>query len=327
MFSYEYRRILRREWDHLWLQVAQPNLVQSWEYGDAKGAVSGWEPVRYLFEDRNGEPHALMQALVKPIPYVGGIVRINRGPLLLGHQDAECDCQRKLYALQTLMKLSRDCRWWVCSLSPEIDEKESCILRLNQFGLLRNRKISWGSAIINLEESEEDLMKSLKSKWRNLLKKSLKSEVNFTKFGTSPNNMTIISNFYSEAKQNKKFKGLDDNLLLALSKQNGKHWEFSIYVAQKTKLDSPMGVVVSIIHGRTATYLVGNTNTQGRKNNVNYGLLWQAILDAKKNGCKYFDLGGLNERTPQGIAHFKSGLHADRYSLAKEIICFPMFNM
>lgn len=316
---------MRREWDHLWLQVAQPNLVQSWEYGDAKGAVSGWKPVRYLFEDQNGEPQALMQALVKPIPYLGGIARINRGPLLLGQRDVECDSQRKLYTLQTLMKLSRDCRWWVCSLSPEIDEKESFILRLNKLGLSRNRKISWGSATISLEPSEEDLMKSLKGKWRNLLKKSLKSAVNFTKFEVSPSNTTTISNFYSEAKQNKNFKGLDNNLLLALSKQNGKQWEFSIYAAQKTELDAPMGIVISIVHGRTATYLVGNTNTQGRKNNVNYGLLWHAILDAKKNGCKYFDLGGLNERTPQGIAHFKSGLNGDRYNLAKQIIYFPMF--
>ena len=32
-----------------------------------------------------------------------------------------------------------------------------------------------------------------------------------------------------------------------------------------------------------------------RKLNVNYTLLWEAIMNAKNRGCKWFDIGGLSE--------------------------------
>jgi lipid II:glycine glycyltransferase (peptidoglycan interpeptide bridge formation enzyme) len=47
-------------------------------------------------------------------------------------------------------------------------------------------------------------------------------------------------------------------------------------------------------------------------------LLWEAILHAKKDGCEWFDIGGLNETTPKGIAHFKQGLNSELYSLVGE---------
>ncbi len=77
-------------------------------------------------------------------------------------------------------------------------------------------------------------------------------------------------------------------------------------------------MLVSIRHGDTATYLIGITNNEGRELQVNYALLWQAILDAKKNGCMWFDIGGLDATTPKGIAHFKKGVQSDPYYLIGE---------
>ena len=39
------------------------------------------------------------------------------------------------------------------------------------------------------------------------------------------------------------------------------------------------------------------------------------ILDAKNNGCMWFDIGGLDATTPQGIAHFKKGVQSEPYCL------------
>jgi lipid II:glycine glycyltransferase (peptidoglycan interpeptide bridge formation enzyme) len=75
---------------------------------------------------------------------------------------------------------------------------------------------------------------------------------------------------------------------------------------------------VSLRHGDTSTYFIGTTDDTGRKLQVNYVLLWEAILYAKKSGCEWFDIGGLNATTPKGIAHFKSGLNSELYSLVGE---------
>jgi lipid II:glycine glycyltransferase (peptidoglycan interpeptide bridge formation enzyme) len=51
---------------------------------------------------------------------------------------------------------------------------------------------------------------------------------------------------------------------------------------------------------------------------ANSVLLWQAILHARNEGCKWFDAGGLGEATPPGIAVFKRGLNGEPYKLIGE---------
>ena len=65
-------------------------------------------------------------------------------------------------------------------------------------------------------------------------------------------------------------------------------------------------------------YLIGLTTDIGRKYQANYAMLWLGILNAKRNGCSKFDIGGLNDDTPSGVAHFKNGLKSSMYSLSGE---------
>ena len=77
-------------------------------------------------------------------------------------------------------------------------------------------------------------------------------------------------------------------------------------------------MLVSVRHGDVSTYLIGLTNKKGRDYQVNYVLLWRAMLNAKDEGSAWFDIGGMDSSTPKGIKHFKSGLNADLYSLSGE---------
>ena len=58
---------------------------------------------------------------------------------------------------------------------------------------------------------------------------------------------------------------------------------------------------------------------------ANSVLLWHAILQAKRSGCRWFDVGGLGKSTPRGIAEFKKGINASPYELVGEWRCFPWF--
>ena len=82
--------------------------------------------------------------------------------------------------------------------------------------------------------------------------------------------------------------------------------------------DDPLGVLVTICSGDTALYLIGSSNDKGRQMQANSVLLWQAILHAKQSGCTGFDIGGLSDATPKGIAEFKQGLNAVPYQLVGE---------
>ena len=40
--------INHEEWGSLWKQVKCANMVQSWEYGNAKYEADGWKPIRLV---------------------------------------------------------------------------------------------------------------------------------------------------------------------------------------------------------------------------------------------------------------------------------------
>ena len=64
---------------------------------------------------------------------------------------------------------------------------------------------------------------------------------------------------------------------------------------------------------------------KGRKYNANYAMLWAAILNSKKKGCLWYDLGGINENTTEGIKRFKTRLNGEAYNLIGEYWSFKMF--
>ena len=56
-------------------------------------------------------------------------------------------------------------------------------------------------------------------------------------------------------------------------------------------------------------------------------LLWESLVAAKQNGCRWFDIGGLSEETPKGIAEFKKGLNATPYGLVGEWLFPPKISL
>ncbi len=320
--KYTYREVGRDEWDLYWSRVIHANLMQSWEYGEAKKEAEGWEPIRLLFEDDANEPLALVQILTKTWPIIGGIARLNRGPLFFNLRALNDGSKNKLELLRYLKKIAKDKRWWLFYLAPEIEVSENVQELLGKAGLKvrRDNIASWGSARLSLEPDEGSLMTGLKGKWRNLLRKSHKNDLLINTTRSELSDVDSLLKFYGEAQKEKGFSGISLNLLRSLSNQKGKNWQFCHYISKGKSSSDLAGMLVSIIHGDTATYLIGNTTTYGRKMNANYAMLWHAILDAKRNGCQWFDLGGINKNTPSGIRHFKEGVKGDNYLLIGEYI-------
>ena len=91
----------------------------------------------------------------------------------------------------------------------------------------------------------------------------------------------------------------------------------------KSKSNLPCGLVVTIKSGDTCTYIIGATDDVGRKCQANTVLLWESILDSKRLMCQWFDIGGMSEETPKGIAEFKKGLNAKTYKLMGDWLFLP----
>lgn len=325
--SYKYREIQKDEWNHHWSKINQVNLMQSWEYGESKVLNDGWKSFHFLFEDSDNNPIALAQILTKSLSFLGGVARLNRGPLLIGENNYANNYKVKLELIEKLTEIAKLKKWWLFYMAPEIlmcdsrDDAE-CLKQLK----VRNNIVPWASARLSLEPDENILMKNLNGKWRNLLRKSHKNDLKVSKVSLDSTSIDDLIEFYQDAQKGIGFSGISPGLLRSLSHLSNDDWEFCHYVAKDKSSSEQCGVLVSIIHGDTSTYLIGNTNICGRKLNANYAMLWNAILEAKLRGCKWFDLGGLNDNTPKGVAHFKSGLNGEKYQLIGEILIIPILN-
>ena len=313
----------RQAWDRHWAQCVQVNILQAWEYGEAKAKAEGWQPKRFLISNADGTPVALAQLLTKTLPVIGGIARLNRGPLLIstGGELQDDETFIRLMALKTILREAQLRRWWLLRLAPELPDSPEAILGLVALTRKNRNVVPWGSGRINLLQDEQSLLMSLNGKWRNGMRKGKKLGVQVREQQTDSGGLELLLQHYTDLQNSREFSGLTESLIRALAAQNSPLWRFNLFAAYQGSAEEGeqlLGVLVSIRAGDTTIYLIGYANEAGRKSQASSVLLWHAILYAKQSGCAWFDIGGLNENTPEGIVKFKRGMNALPYRLVGE---------
>ena len=323
--TFKIKEIEESEWKKYWNQISHTNLLQSWEYGQAK-SIHGWKSINLLIQNSLSGSIAIAQILEKKMFILGGVARLNRGPLIINSDKKECDMNLKSIIIEKLKVVAKRRKWWLFFITPEIlnniDTKN--IIDKNSLRIKKN-STQWASSKLCLSRSEEELLLSLKGKWRNLLRKSHKSDLFISRPIIESDSIDRMANFYDKQKEKLGFKGIPSSFLKKMAEKSNEDWVFCYYEARKKTSNDICGILVSIIHGDTATYVIGNTDNCGRKLNANYAMLWQAVTDAMAENCKWFDLGGINKNTPKGIAHFKAGMNGENYELVGNIHSLPIF--
>jgi lipid II:glycine glycyltransferase (peptidoglycan interpeptide bridge formation enzyme) len=317
------KEVNRNSWDLYWPQTKFSNLMQSWEYGEAK-KHQGWKPFRFLLLDNFGVERGLLQVLAKELPLIGGVVRINRGPVLFHDLIDEPLNETEIYCiLFAIKKYALKRRWWYISYAPELVNTDITTALLEDAGYKKNhKKIAWGSSKLPLIGSDIDfLFMNLKKKWRNLLRKGQKSGVNLIEV-TDKDKIRELVSIYENFQKIKKFDGISSCLLYSMLDMSSNFFQIRVYLTLDSDNTQVSGFVFIAYTGDTATYLIGWSNEVGREQQANYLLIWKSIEDAKKARLSWFDLGGINANTPKGVAHFKNGVNAKPFQNVGEYYSF-----
>ena len=308
------------EWQTLWPKCQKASLLQSWIYGISKKSKK--VSIKYYAIVSQDTVISIVQVLVKNFPLFGSAARINRGPAILDNVNPE---QRIKISIETIKLIIQECKkmkWWVFQIAPDLPLEENISKELQKIGLTKLPIVPWASALLPLKGSEEEILMSVKGRWRRHLRKGINEGISVSLVENTKENIDKFIENYRDFKLEKNFDGVSIKLLKAMSLQNRqKYWAFNIFQAHATKHDGTknlLGYFSSVEHGDTAIYLTGTTTVEGRKFNTNYVLMWEAIIQARRNGCKWFDVGGLNEATIEGISQFKSGLKGQPYTLIGE---------
>lgn len=313
--------LTRDEWESNWLRCQQTNLLQSWQYGQAKEQAEGWKAQRFLIMDENEQAIALAQVLTRVLPFVGGIARLNRGPLLLTDHPADAEVPLKLAALRVLLKEARRQRWWMLQVAPELLDCELTRCGLRALGLKLQRLNPWASGLLDLNLSEDDLHGKLNRRWKRALRKASDCGVIIENEKFTTSRLTDVINSYKILQKTNEFFGITESLIEQLFAVQSNGWTINFFVAKirnEFNLLEDVGYRLCIHHGGTALDFLVSTNEKGRQTEANSALYWHSILHAKQAGCNWFDIGGLSESTPKGIADFKQGLSAEPYKLVGE---------
>ena len=318
---FQMKEVSLEQWDFHWQQVFKANLLQSWQYGVAKEQAEGWRPLRFLISDSSSHPVALAQMLTRSLPLLGGIARLNRGPLLLDEFPDYQSIAKKMEILRTLLREARRRRWWVLQIAPELPETETVRVGLTQMGFRCRPEPASCSGRLALTADEKTLLMGLNGKWRNCMRKGERLGIDVMHRKGRGSEMDLLISSYAELQRSKGFVGLSQAMIRNLSMQEGKSWQFDLFIAKAANTavgDKPIGMLVTVRHGDTATYLIGTTNDQGRQMQANSVLLWHALLHNKGAGCVWFDIGGLSTTSLKGVNEFKKGLNATPYELVGE---------
>jgi len=320
---WDLEEIGKDQWLLHWDRVEFPNLMQSWGYGEAK-KLQGWNASRFLLRKKDGSAHGLLQVLVRQLPSIGGIARINRGPMMFKNSSKNNVSNEDIKnILLEIRRVAFVKRWWLILMSPELSNGSSNLEILLDSGYFqRKRAIPYGSLRLNLQLHSDKLLENLNGKWRNLLRKGLKQKVTVEKVIDIGTQLKLI-NIYEDFQVLRNFRGIPKGILLNMLALSGFKQELSIYRTTSADGNETTGFIFIINSGNTSTYLIGWSSDEGRMQQSNYILLWEAINIAKIEGALWFDLGGISARTPKGIAHFKKGLNAIPYENSGEFFSMP----
>lgn len=261
--------------------------LQLWGWGTVKSR-HGWKVARILISREDGAPIAAAQVLMRPLPGpFRCLAYIPRGPVgAINDDEVHRTLERHIEATYRP----------VC-LTVEPDTTEP--ITWKGWKRSSNRILLARTAVMNLDQSEEELLAQMSKKTRQYIRKSGGE-------GVSVRRATTIH---------------DIDACLAIYEQTAERADFALHdrayyhdIFTELKEDSPVfvaesdGAVVAflwpIVTGEVAFELYGGMNDEGQRLRANYHLKWSVVQEMKRQGVHRYDVNGLLN---DGVTSFKKG--------------------
>lgn len=305
-YTAEFDTVARDEWYKIIDQFSDANIYQAWDYD----AISyGEENISHLLLREEDKIIAAAQARIVRIPILSmGAAYVRWGPLWqLRNQTADPTAFR--LALRALRNEYVCRRGLILRIFPVLydDNSHSYTDILSHEGYTPVPEENRGrTLILDISPSIDDLRKKLDQKWRNCLNRSERNQLEVIE-GTDDSLFADFIGLYHALLERKMFQEPNDiNEFSMIQRDLPPEYKMRIFLCRSDGISSA-GVICATI-GETGVYLFGATNDQGMANKGSYLLQWKAIQWMKNNGCRSYNLNGINPLKNPGSYHFKAGL-------------------
>ncbi|WP_209509858.1 MULTISPECIES: GNAT family N-acetyltransferase [unclassified Ruegeria] len=273
---------------------------QTLSYAQAAAQRIGAKAQFVTLLDQTGQPVAAACLRLKPVPGLGrGIVWIAAGPLLQRGCGAE-DLKAVFAALRAYAQKSGHILRLRLPASTLRDVSAVDRIATEAGFASTDRSAPYRTVIIDCEQDEDALMRTLHGKWRNPLRNALKSGMELEIRSIA----ACADRFHSLYQQVQAAKGFSPDIPPEFYYPlNGPDFSHEVLFARQDGAD--VGAMTIGQAGTNGVYLFGATSEAGRRLNAGHYLMWQAILHCKAHGLRWFDLGGIDVDSNPSVTRFK----------------------
>jgi lipid II:glycine glycyltransferase (peptidoglycan interpeptide bridge formation enzyme) len=306
------------EWDSKLLSLPNPQVLQSWTWGEFKSR-HGWSATRLLWQE-GGEPVAAASLLARKAPRMPfPLLYAPKGPLL-DWTDANL-VARVLADLEDLARKRRaiclkiDPDLYYPDHSPAFSPRPACAQETSQLLTQRGWRYSdeqiqyCNTVLLDLDRPEEELLAAMKQKTRYNVRLAARRGATVRQGNVA--DLVTFFELYSETSQR-------DGFLIRPADYYHDAWGSFLeaglahLLLAEVEGEAVAGLIL-FTFGPTAWYMYGASSSRHRKAMPNNLLQWEAIRQAKAAGCTLYDLWGapdkLDESDPMwGVVRFKLGL-------------------
>jgi hypothetical protein len=196
-------------------------------------------------------------------------------------------------------------------IAPDLPFDEASATLLRSCGFRQRRAGGWGSSLIDLEPSLENIRASFSSKWRNPLNGAIRAGVEVRMRRDEIAFECMLKRHVANMAA-KGFAGPKPRFVRAMIAASPK----CFWVLQALVDGEPVsGLLGATFSGRAENFL-GWTNDVGRRTGAHNLLLWNAVVEMKAAGCRTLDLGGFTTDGKYGA--YKRGMRGREYRLSGE---------
>ncbi len=313
------------EWDGRIARLAQPHLLQTWEWAQVKAAY-GWQPMPLTWD---GAAAMVLKRQVLRRGFTARlcILYVPKGPLF-----ASADPALQSRVLDDLQLFARQQGAILLKIDPDVvlgsgvpgqpgAEESQAGLRfrsdLQQRGwFFSESQVQFrNTVLIDLRPTETELLDRMKQKTRYNIRLAEKKGVR-VRFGTL-DDLPFLYRMYAETSVRDGFVIRDEGYYRTvwqafMQPHTGDDRPWAEPLIAEVDGQAVAAIFVFCFAGR-AYYLYGMSRAAHREKMPNYLLQWEAIKRARSRGCTAYDLWGAPDEFDEtdslwGVFRFKEGL-------------------
>jgi peptidoglycan pentaglycine glycine transferase (the first glycine) len=312
------------QWRAVLADLPEPHVLQSWEWGEIKGAA-GWQAERLLLPGAKGAPEAAVQFLWRqPVDRAPlRVAYVPKGPVLDWTDPGLVE--RALKQIEAHAH-ARNCLF--VKIDPDVREDTTAGRSVVHALFRRGWRYSpdqiqfKNTAYSDLTLDEGDLLAGMKSKWRYNIRLAGRRGITVRLGG--PADLPAFYDLYAET-------GARDGFLIRPFGYYRTTWETFLHaeedeanpaggallLAEHEEEDAPVAGLFLLRNGARSWYFYGASSERRRRDMPNYLLQWEALRWSRSRGCTVYDWWGaptdLDDPDDglQGVWQFKQGFGAE----------------